>query len=170
MYQNILWTKYEKHLQHPSHQQSPQHCRWSHPPDTQLLQSATIREETEESPSQDKQTERQLHPPGCQEAELPPVLAPPPLSYPTNHWSLTPPTTTTTTTPTHTNTHTHTHTLTLRQAPVTCTALDWPHSTTSSDSLNKKDCSLSGAELWAGLDGPGPAHIDSWPAQSEIKK
>ncbi len=27
-----------------------------------------------------------------------------------------------------------------------------------------------GAELWAGLDGPGPAHIDSWPAQSEIKK
>ncbi len=49
----------------------------------------------------------------------------------------------------HENTHTHTHThtltltLTLRQAPVTCTALDWPHSTTSSDSLNKKDCSLS---------------------------
>ncbi len=39
--------------------------------------------------------------------------------------------------------HTHTHTLTLRQAPDTCTALDWPHSTTSSDSLNKKDCSLS---------------------------
>ncbi len=29
---------------------------------------------------------------------------------------------------------------------------------------------LAGAELWAGLDGPGPAHIDSWPAQSEIKK
>ncbi len=28
----------------------------------------------------------------------------------------------------------------------------------------------AGAELWAGLDGPGPAHIDSWPAQSEIKK
>ncbi len=28
----------------------------------------------------------------------------------------------------------------------------------------------SGAELWAGLDGPVPAHIDSWPAQSEIKK
>ncbi len=96
------------HLQHPSHPQSPQHCRWSHPPDTQLLQSATIREETEESPSQDKQTERQLHPPGCQEAELPPVLAPPPLSYPTNHWTLTP---TTTHTNTHTHTHTHTHTL-----------------------------------------------------------
>ncbi len=95
------------HLQHPSHPQSPQHCRWSHPPDTQLLQSATIREETEESPSQDKQTERQLHPPGCQEAELPPVLAPPPLSYPTNHWTLTltpppPP-------PTRTHTHTHSH-------------------------------------------------------------
>ncbi len=130
------------HLQHPSHPQSPQHCRWSHPPDTQLLQSATIREETEESPSQDKQTERQLHPPGCQEAELPPVLAPPPLSYPMNHWTLTP-----TPAPPLTRTHTHTHTLTLtltlRQAPVTCTALDWPHSTTSSDSLNKKDCSLS---------------------------
>ncbi len=30
--------------------------------------------------------------------------------------------------------------------------------------------SKPGAELWAGLDGPGPAHIDSWPAQSEIKK
>ncbi len=30
--------------------------------------------------------------------------------------------------------------------------------------------SAPGAELWAGLDGPGPAHIDSWPAQSEIKK
>ncbi len=29
--------------------------------------------------------------------------------------------------------------------------------------------SPTGAELWAGLDGPGPAHIDSWPAQSEIK-
>ncbi len=43
----------------------------------------------------------------------------------------------------HEHTHTHTHTHTLRQAPVTCTALDWPHSTTSSDSLNKKDCSLS---------------------------
>ncbi len=36
-----------------------------------------------------------------------------------------------------------------------------------------KTCSYllqAGAELWAGLDGPGPAHIDSWPAQSEIKK
>ncbi len=33
------------HLQHPSHPQSPQHCRWSHPPVTQLLQSAAIREE-----------------------------------------------------------------------------------------------------------------------------
>ncbi len=26
---------------------------------------------------------------GCQEAELPPVLAPPPLFYPTQHWTLT---------------------------------------------------------------------------------
>ncbi len=65
------------HLQHPSHPQSPQHCRWSHPPDTQLLQSAAIREETAESPGEDQQTEGQLCPSGCQEAELPPVLAPP---------------------------------------------------------------------------------------------
>ncbi len=43
---------------------------------TQLLQSAAIRE----SPGQDQQTEGQLHPSGCQEAELPPVLAPPPPS------------------------------------------------------------------------------------------
>ncbi len=49
-----------------------------------------------------------------QEAELPPVLAPPPLSYPTHHWTLTPhhhhhphPTP-----PTHTPTHTHTVTST----------------------------------------------------------
>ncbi len=33
--------------------------------------------------------EGQLHPSGCQEAELPPVLAPPPLFYPTQHWTLT---------------------------------------------------------------------------------
>ncbi len=65
------------HLQHPSHPQSPLHCRWSHPPDTQLLQSAAIREETAESPGQDQQTEGQLHPSGRQEAELPPDLAPP---------------------------------------------------------------------------------------------
>ncbi len=77
------------HLQHPSHPQSPQHCRWSHPPDTQLLQSAAIREETAESPGEDQQTEGQLYPSGCQEAELPPVLAPPPLFYPTQHWTLT---------------------------------------------------------------------------------
>ncbi len=77
------------HLQHPSHPQSPQHCRWSHPPDTQILQSAAIREETAESPGEDQQTEGQLHPSGCQEAELPPVLAPPPLFYPTQHWTLT---------------------------------------------------------------------------------
>ncbi len=63
--------------------------RWSHPPDTQLLQSAAIREETAESPGEDQQTEGQLHPSGCQEAELPPVLAPPPLFYPTQHWTLT---------------------------------------------------------------------------------
>ncbi len=75
--------------QHPSHPQSPQHCRWSHPPDTQLLQSVAIREETAESPGEDQQTEGQLHPSGCQEAELPPVLAPPPLFYPTQHWTLT---------------------------------------------------------------------------------
>ncbi len=68
---------------------SPQHCRWSHHPDTQLLQSAAIREETAESPGEDQQTEGQLHPSGCQEAELPPVLAPPPLFYPTQLWTLT---------------------------------------------------------------------------------
>ncbi len=56
---------------------------------TQLLQSAAIREETAESPGEDQQTEGQLHPSGCQEAELPPVLAPPPLFYPTQHWTLT---------------------------------------------------------------------------------
>ncbi len=59
------------HLQHPSHPQSPLNCRWSHPPDTQLLQSAAIREETAESPGQDQQTEGQLHPSGCQEAKRP---------------------------------------------------------------------------------------------------
>ncbi len=48
-----------------------------------------IREETAESPGEDQQTEEQLHPSGCQEAELPPVLAPPPLFYPTQHWTLT---------------------------------------------------------------------------------
>ncbi len=40
---------------------------------------------------------------------------------------------------THTHSHSHTHTL-CDQSP--CTALDWPHSNTSSGSLNK-DCSLS---------------------------
>ncbi len=50
------------------------------------------------------------------------------------------------TTPTHSHTHTHTHTHThihthCDQHQSLCTALDWPHSTTSSDSLNK-DCSL----------------------------
>ncbi len=80
------------HLQHPSHPQSPQHCRWSHPPDTQLLQSAAIREETAESPGEDQQTEGQLHPSGCQEAELPPVLAPP--SPPLPHATLNSDTTT----------------------------------------------------------------------------
>ncbi len=64
------------HLQHPSHPQSPLHCRWSHPPNTQLLQSAAIRKETAESPGQDQQTEGQLPPSGCQEAKLSPELAP----------------------------------------------------------------------------------------------
>ncbi len=81
------------HLQHPSHPQSPQHCRWSHPPNTQLLQSAAIREETAESPGEDQQTEGQLHTSGCQEAELPPVLAPPPSFTPRNTelWHYDPP-------------------------------------------------------------------------------
>ncbi len=71
------------HLQHPSHPQSPLHCRWSHPPNTQLLQSAAIRKETAESPGQDQQTEGQLPPSGCQEAKLSPELAPtsPPLPH-----------------------------------------------------------------------------------------
>ncbi len=131
------------HLQHPSHPQSPQHCRWSHPPDTQLLQSASIREETEESPSQDKQTERQLHPPGCQEAELPPVLAPPPLSYPTNHWTRTPtpPPPPPPPTRTHTHTHTHSHSHWDKHRSLVQHWTDLIHSTTSSGSLNKKDCS-----------------------------
>ncbi len=68
------------HLQHPSHPQSPLHCRWSHPPDTQLLQSAAIREETAESPGEDQQTEGQLHSSGCQEAQLYPP-SPPLLSF-----------------------------------------------------------------------------------------
>ncbi len=81
------------HLQHPSHPQSPLHCRWSHPPDTQLLQSAAIREETAESPGEDQQTEGQLHTSGCQEAELPPVLAPLPSFTPhnTEPWHYNPP-------------------------------------------------------------------------------
>ncbi len=37
------------------------------------------------------------------------------------------------------------------------------------ETANSK-CTYTGAELWAGLDGPGPAHIDSWPTQSEKKK
>ncbi len=57
----------------------------------------------------------QLHSSGCQEAELPPVLAPPPLSYTTHHWTLTP--------PPHHQPHTHTTTQTyhhtLGPAPVT---------------------------------------------------
>ncbi len=114
------------HLQHPSHPQSPLHCRWSHPPVTQLLQSAAIREETAESPSQDQQTEGQLHPSGCQEAELsPPLLSFASCTIELWHYDPPPPT--------------HTH---CDQHQSLCTALDWPHSTTSSDSLNK-DCSLS---------------------------
>ncbi len=130
------------HLQHPSHPQSPLHCRWYHPPDTQLLQSATIREETAESPGQDQQTEGQLHPPGCQENWTPSRPCPPsPLLH---HTPLNsdPPAPTHHTHPHHTHPHTHTHIHThCDQHQSLCTALDWPHSTTSSDSLNK-DCSL----------------------------
>ncbi len=59
-----------------------------------------------------------------------PSLPPPPLSYPTNHWTLTPtpppppPTTHHPHTHTHTHTHTHSHTHTLRQVPVTLNSLD----------------------------------------------
>ncbi len=62
-----------------------------------------------------------------------PTLPPSPLlpHAPLNSDPLTPP-------PTHTHTHTHTH---CDQHQSLCTALDWPHSTTSSDSLNK-DCSF----------------------------
>ncbi len=82
------------HLQHPSQPLSPLHCRWSHPPDTQQLQSAAIREETAESPGEDQQTEGQLHTSA--------QLSPPPFFCPRTLW----------TPPTHTHTHTHTHTLT----------------------------------------------------------
>ncbi len=71
--------------------------------------------------------------------KLNPPPPPPPLFCPMHHWTLTlwhPPPPTTTTTTTHTHTHTH-----CDQHQSLCTALDWSHSTTSSDSLNK-DCSL----------------------------
>ncbi len=91
---------------------------------------------------------------GCQEAELPPVLAPLPSLTPRTTELWPPPTTTTTHPHTHTHTHTHTHSHSHSHTHThththcdkhrsLCTALDWPHSTTSSDSLNKKDCSLS---------------------------
>ncbi len=60
-----------------------------------------------------------------------PISPPPPLFCPMHHWTLNlwlPP-------PPLTHTHCDQH-------QSLCTALDWPHSTTSSDSLNK-DCSLS---------------------------
>ncbi len=53
-----------------------QHCRWSHPPITQLLQSAAIREETAESPGEDQQTEGQLHPSGVRKLNSLPSLPP----------------------------------------------------------------------------------------------
>ncbi len=56
-------------------------------------------------------------------------LPPPPLSCPMHHWTLT---------LWHPPPHTHTH---CDQHQSLCTALEWPHSTTSSDSLNK-DCSF----------------------------
>ncbi len=65
-------------------------------------------EETAKSPGEDKQTEGQLPPSGCQEAEPPPILAPPspllhhtPLNYDPPHHHRPP-----------THTHTHTHTVT----------------------------------------------------------
>ncbi len=72
-------------------------------------------------------------------SSLPPLPSPlsplpSPLSYTTHHWTLTAPHTP------HPPTHTHTHTH-CDQHQSLCTALDWPHSTTSSDSLNK-DCSI----------------------------
>ncbi len=54
---------------------------------------------------------------------------------------------------THTHTHTHTHTRIHTHCDhhqSLCTALDWPHSTTSSDSLNK-DCSLFVTLNWIDL-------------------
>ncbi len=132
------------HLQHPSHPQSPLHYRWYHPPDTQLLQSATIREETAESPGQDHRLKDSFIHQGVRKLNSLPSLPPPPLSYTTHHWTLTPLPPThhthppTPHPPTHTHTHIHTH---CDQHQSLCTALDWPHSTTSSDSLNK-DCSL----------------------------
>ncbi len=58
------------------------------PADTQLLQSA-IREEPAESPAEDQQTEGQLHPSGCQEAQLSPDSAPLSLFCPMHLWTLT---------------------------------------------------------------------------------
>ncbi len=77
------------HLQHPSHPQSPQHCRWSHPPVTQffsLLPSGRRLRSLQARTSRLKdsfihQAVRKLNPP--------PPLAPPPLFYPTQHWTLT---------------------------------------------------------------------------------
>ncbi len=52
-----------------------------HPPDTQLLQSAAIMEETAESLGEDQQTEGQLHSSGCQKAQLSLPSPPPLLSF-----------------------------------------------------------------------------------------
>ncbi len=70
---------------------SPQHCRWSHPPDTQLLQFATIREETEESPARTNRLNDSFIHQAVRKLNSLPSLPPPPLSYPTQHWTLTPP-------------------------------------------------------------------------------
>ena len=68
-----------QHLHHPSHLQSSLYCGWAPPPVSQLLQPSAIRRETAEYPSQHQQTQGQHYPPGCQEAQLPPYFAPPPL-------------------------------------------------------------------------------------------
>ncbi len=100
------------HLQHPSHPQSPQYCRWSHPPDTQLLQSAAIREETAESPGEDQQTEGQLHQ-AVRKLNSLPSLPPLPSFTPRNtelwHYDPPPPAPHIPTSP-GPSTHTHTHT------------------------------------------------------------
>ncbi len=122
---------------------SPQHCRWSHPPTHNFFSLLPSGRRLRSLQARTNRLKDSFIHQAVRKLNSLPSLPPPPLSYPTQHWTLTP-------TPPHhphhhppEHTHTHTLTLTLRQAPDTCTALDWPHSTTSSDSLNKKDCSLS---------------------------